>query len=125
MRLLAYLWALPVTILGLILALLTRCSGGCFQRRNGVVEACGGIVGWWLKGGRFHAGGAAMTLGHVILARDNDCLAQSRDHELFHVRQYERWGIFLLPAYWLVAVWLWLRGFHPYLDHPLEPPPKT
>ena len=27
-------------------------------------------------------------------------------------------------AYWLVAGWRWWRGRHPYLDHPLEPPPN-
>lgn len=63
-----------------------------------------------------------MALGHVILARDEKCLAQSRQHELAHVRQYERWGLFLLPVYWLIAVWLRLKGLDPYLDHPWEPP---
>ena len=64
-----------------------------------------------------------MALGHVVLARDAACLARSRPHELVHVRQYERWGPLLLPAYWLIGAWLWCRGYHPYLDHPLEPPP--
>jgi hypothetical protein len=61
-----------------------------------------------------------MTLGHVILARDADCLARSRLHEMGHVRQFERWGPFFLPVYWLIAAWLSWRGYHPYLDHPLE-----
>ena len=65
-----------------------------------------------------------MALGHVILARDADCLERSRAHELFHVRQFEWWGPLLLPAYWAVSAWLLWRGYHPYLDHPLEPPPK-
>lgn len=66
-----------------------------------------------------------MTLGHVILARDVECLTRSRNHELHHVRQFERWGILLLPLYWMVGVWLWWRGYHPYLDHPFEPPPNV
>lgn len=65
-----------------------------------------------------------MTVGHVILAWDVECMARSRAHELFHVRQYERWGPLLLPAYWLVSVWLRWRGYDPYLDHPFEPPPN-
>jgi hypothetical protein len=124
MPFLGYLWAFPVTVFGLLLSVLAVATGGSIQLRHGVVEAWGGVIGWWLQGGRFHRGGAAMTLGHVILARDADCLDQSRTHELAHVRQYERWGPLLLPAYWTLAAWLWFRGFHPYLDHPWEPPPN-
>ena len=119
-----YLWALPVTSIGALLAIIVAMSGGSVHLRGGVVEACGGLAGWFLRGGRMSSGVAAMTLGHVILARDEECLAHSRAHELAHVRQYEQWGPLLLPAYWLFAVWLWCRGYHPYLDHPFEPPTK-
>jgi hypothetical protein len=123
MRLVGYVWAFPVTLLGLLLGLLAALSGGSVQLRGGVVEVCGGVVSWLLRDGRFRPGGAAMALGHVILARDAECLVRSRSHELAHVRQFEQWGPLLLPVYWLVSAWLWCRGYHPYLDHPLEPPP--
>lgn len=123
MRSLAYLWAFPVTMIGLPLALLAALTGGSVRLQGGVIEACGGVVGWLLRGGRLWQGGAAMTLGHVILARDAECLARSRSHEWFHVRQFERWGPLLPLVYWLVGAWLGCRGYHPYLDHPLEPPP--
>ena len=123
MRLVGYVWASPVTVVGLTLALLAGATGGRVRVRGGVVEAFGGWTGRLLQGGRFHAGGAAVALGHVILARDADCLNRSRGHELAHVRQFERWGPLLPPAYWLIAAWLRARGRHPYLDHPLEPPP--
>jgi hypothetical protein len=123
MRFFGYLWALPVTVVGLLFAALAAATGGVVRGRDGVVEACGGLPGRFLRGGRFHHGGAAVALGHVILARNAECLGSSRAHELAHVRQYERWGPFLIPAYWLVGVWLWVRGYHPYLDNPLEPPP--
>lgn len=123
MRLVGYLWAFPVTAAGLLLALVAALSGGSAHWRGGVVEVSGGLVGRMLRGNRLWRGGAAMTLGHVILARDADCLERSRRHEAVHVRQFERWGPLLLPAYWLVGAWLWCRGYHPYLDHPLEPPP--
>lgn len=119
MRCIGYLWALPVTLVGLLLAM----SGGSVRVRGGIVESWGGPAAWLLRGGRWHRGGAAMALGHVILARDADCLARSRSHELVHVRQYERWGPLLPPAYWLIGAWLRLRRRDPYLDHPLEPPP--
>jgi hypothetical protein len=124
MRLFGYLWASPVTSFGLLLAVLAMATGGKAQVRDGVVEVWGGLVGWLLHGSNLRHGGAAATLGHVILARDEDCLARSRAHERFHVRQYERWGPLLPPAYWLVALWLRCRGYHPYLDHPWEPPPQ-
>lgn len=41
----------------------------------------------------------------------------------FHIRQFERWGPFLIPEYWLVSFVLRLRGYDPYLDNPFEPPP--
>ena len=124
MRLVSYLWAFPVTVVGLLLALGAAATGGGLCLCGGVVEAYGGVVGRLLLGGGFHRGGAAMALGHVILARDADCLVRSRAHELAHVRQFERWGPFLLPVYWLVSAWLWCRGYDPYLDHPFEPPPQ-
>jgi hypothetical protein len=37
-----------------------------------------------------------------------------------HVRQYERWGPFFIPAYLLCSVWLMLRGYNAYLDNPFE-----
>jgi hypothetical protein len=124
MKVLAYLWAFPVTLVGLALAAVAALTGGTTRLRNGIVECCGGLPGRLLRGGRFHAGGAAMTLGHVVLARDAACLCRSMPHERAHVRQFEKWGVFVLPAYWLVAVWLRWRGLHPYLDHPFEPPPQ-
>jgi hypothetical protein len=124
MRLFGYLWASPVSAVGLALALLAAATGGRMRLRTGVVEAHGGLPARWLRGGRWHSGGAATTLGHVILARDEATLERSRDHERKHVGQFERWGVFLLPAYWLTAAWLRLTGRDPYLDHPLEPPPR-
>jgi hypothetical protein len=119
-RWLGYLWAFPVTAVGLMLAGSAAATGGRVRLRAGVVEAHGGLVRRLLVGNRFWTGGAAMTLGHVILARDEACLDRSRPHELGHVRQFERWGPLLLPAYWAVAVWLKCRGYNPYLDHPFE-----
>lgn len=115
---LRYIWAFPVTAIGLVLALVVQASAGSVRLRDGIVEASGG----WAR--RLVRGGAAMTLGHVILARDAECMARSRVHELFHVRQYERWGPLLLPAYWLLSAWLRWRGYESYLDNPFEPPPS-
>ncbi len=121
-RLLRYLWPAPVTAAGLALAGAAALTGGRVEVRDGVVEACGGCLSRLLRGGPLWRGGAAMTLGHVILARDAACLDRSRAHELHHVRQFEQWGPLLLPAFWLVGIWLHARGRDPYLHHPMEPP---
>lgn len=92
----------------------------CF--RDGVIAVSGGVPARLLYRSIFHRGASAMTIGHVIIARDQYCLNRSWHHELFHVRQFERWGLFLMPAYWLVSFVLWFRGYDPYLDNPFEPP---
>jgi hypothetical protein len=120
LRLLGYMWASPVTTAGLVLAVLAAVSGGRVRVRGGVVEVSGGCVRRLLQGFWLFRGGAAMTLGHVILARDPQCLERSRSHELAHIRRYERWGPLLLPVSWLIGRWLWWRGYDPYLDHPFE-----
>ena len=119
-RLLKYAWAFPVTVVGLLLVAAAVLSGGSASVRGGVVEGHGGVIARLLRGNRLWRGGAAMAIGHVILARDARCLDRSRRHELGHVRQYERWGPLLLPAYLLVGCWLALLGYDAYLDHPFE-----
>lgn len=42
------------------------------------------------------------------------------DHELVHVRQYERWGIAFWPAYLLSSLWVRIRGGNAYWDNPFE-----
>lgn len=120
-----YIWASPATMIGLVLAFMAAVSGGKLSIRNGVVEASGGLGKRLLADkGRLFRGGAAMTLGHVIIARDAACMERSREHEWMHVRQFERWGPFLLPVNWAIAIWLRWRGLDPYLDHPFEQPKR-
>lgn len=113
-RLIAYFWALPVTCVGLFLALCGRATGGSIKVHDGVVESQGGVLCTLLRRG------AAMTLGHVILARNEQCLTKSRRHERVHVRQFEVWGPLLIPVAWCIGAWLRYCGLDPYLDHPFE-----
>lgn len=124
MHILRYLWALPVTMVGLVLAFAAGITGGTVRVREGAIAVSGGVSVKLLYPSWFHQGGAAMTFGHVIVARDEKCLNQSWRHERHHVRQFEKWGLFLIPAYWLVSFVLWFRGYDPYLDNPFEPPPE-
>jgi len=118
-RLLAYLWALPVTAIALLFVPLAWLSGGKAKIVCGTVEVKGGLVSLFLRRGLWRPA-AAMTLGHVILGRDQDCLDRSRRHEHVHVRQFERWGILMIPIYLTASLVLYLRGLDPYLDNPFE-----
>lgn len=115
-----YLWALPATLLGLTLA---GCAlpRGRFRVVEGAIEAHGPWLRWLLTNCVPVKGGvAAMTLGHVIVGVDARALAETRAHERVHVRQYERWGGFLLPAYLLASLYAMLTGGHYYLDNHFE-----
>jgi len=118
-RLLGYLWAAPVTAVAMLFVPLAYLTGGRAQVVRGVVEVHGGFVGLLLRRGLVRPA-AAMTLGHVILGRDRDCLERSRNHEHVHVRQYERWGILMIPVYLAASAVLYLKGLDPYLDNPFE-----
>ena len=119
-RWLLVIWASPNTLIGLTFGVLALLTGGKIQTERGCVEVYGGLVQWLLQrmlGGR---GAAAMTLGHSILGQTRRTLQIARDHEHVHVRQYERWGPFFLPAYLGWSAVLWLRGKNAYLDNPFE-----
>ncbi|HZF09572.1 MAG TPA: hypothetical protein VFE33_12350 [Thermoanaerobaculia bacterium] len=111
-----YLWAFPVTALGLLAALLTALTGGVLRRQEGTLEIHGGFSFPLLC----LLNAQALTLGHVVLGISPYALAFYRMHERAHVRQCERWGIFFLPAYFLAGLWAWLRGGRFYHDNRFE-----
>ncbi|MBK6366849.1 MAG: hypothetical protein IPF65_06165 [Polaromonas sp.] len=98
--LLAYLWVSPVSLLGLGLGMLAYGFGATMKRRFGVIEIAGNTRTHWLN--KISTRYEAITLGHVILGRKHGVLKAYRRHEHVHVRQYERWGIFL-PVMYLLA----------------------
>ena len=119
-KVLAYLWASPATALGLLFALLAL-RGGRMAGRDGVLEVYGPLVRWALTHVTIVPGGvAAITFGHVVLGCDGGALEWSRTHERVHVRQYERWGPFFVPAYLAASLWAYLRGRDFYLDNRFE-----
>jgi hypothetical protein len=61
-----------------------------------------------------------MTLGHVVIGRNQDALNGTRAHERVHVRQCERWGPFFIPAYLTMSAVTWFRGRRAYEDNPFE-----
>ncbi len=62
----------------------------------------------------------AITLGHVVIARDAQQMAELRAHERVHVRQYARWGILFFPLYLGSSCWQLVRGRRFYRDNCFE-----
>jgi len=120
LHLLAMLWALPYTLLGLALGIIGLCTGGRARIRGCVIEFYGGSIKWLLQQFWFVEGAMAFTLGHTILGQTAAALDISRDHEMVHVRQFERWGPLMGPAYLGCSLVLWLTGRRPYRDNPFE-----
>ena len=114
-----YLWALPNTLLGLAFLLPALVTGGRVRFERGAIEIHGGFARFFLRRCLL-VSASALTLGHVIIGQDRDCLDHSRDHEHVHVRQYECWGAFMLPAYFLSSLLAWRRGGHFYFDNRFE-----
>jgi hypothetical protein len=120
LRCFAYLWALPYTLFGVSAGLVMLCCGGRVRWCHGAAEFHGGALARWFtrlpRPVRFDA----ITLGHTILALDESTLECWRHHEHVHVAQYERWGIFFVPAYALSSLWQLACGRCAYRDNHFE-----
>ena len=120
LQLLGILWASPNTLLGLMLGGIGLCFGGKVQRRGKAIEFYDGGVKWIVQRmprGQFVL---AFTLGHCVLGQSADSLDRSRAHEAVHIAQFERWGPFFLPAYFLSSVYMWCTGRRFYRDNHFE-----
>ncbi len=120
MRLWRYLWPLPITLFGLILAGIVKASGGACQRYGNALEASNGAASRLLWLMNPWANIEAITLGHVILARNTDTAARLRTHEHTHVRQYERWGVIFPFAYLTSSAIAVIKGGDAYRDNVFE-----
>ncbi len=108
LRAVAYVWASPNTVLGLVFGLFAfqrpRVGDGILlfdRHRRGFVR----LLGLFRR--------AAVTYGHVILS-NRPVEGSLLVHELHHVRQYERLGPLYVPLYLLI----WC--FTGYVRHPFE-----
>jgi hypothetical protein len=120
-RTVAYLWALPTTVIGAAIGVLSLLSGGRARVIDGVVEVHGGLGAWLLRHATPLPGGAAaITFGHVVLGQDRTTLDFTRVHERVHVRQTEHWGPLFIPAYLIESLLAILRRQHFYRDNRFE-----
>jgi hypothetical protein len=119
-RLIGYLWALPVSLPAAGVALLSLATGGTAEWREGALESSGGILRWVLRRVYPPMSITAITLGHVILAQTEIDLERTRAHERIHVRQYERWGPFFPALYVAASLIAFLEGGDAYFDNRFE-----
>jgi hypothetical protein len=116
-----YLWAFPATAIGFCFAVPALLSGAQIRRIDGIFEVHGGFLTRLLKNGSpWMKTISAVTLGHVVLAQNHQCLDRCRPHERVHVKQYETWGPFFIPAYLIYSLIAMIRGRDPYRDNPFE-----
>lgn len=117
---LRFVWPSPISAMGLVLAAFVRLSGGRVAPIKGAVEVSGGVSRHllWLINPFMRI--EAITLGHVVLGKDTECLARMRAHERVHVRQYERWGPIFPIAYLGASVLAWASGKCAYRDNVFE-----
>jgi hypothetical protein len=113
------LWALPCSLLGMMLASAALLAGGQMRWADGALECSlreGALARWLQRRQPF----AAITLGHVIFAIDPQNLQHWHAHERVHVKQFERWGALMLLAYPAASAWAWLHGKDPYFENYFE-----
>ena len=75
---------------------------------------------WLLQQFFFGEGAMAVTLGHTVLGQTDAALESFHDHEMVHVRQFERWGPLMGPAYLGCSLVLWLMNRRRYRENPFE-----
>jgi hypothetical protein len=127
---LLWLWAAPLTLLGLPLWLWMLCNARFSASNKAVAQvnnaqtapvfiAYGAPASWLLA---HHPFGAmdAMAIGCCVFARDAQALQRTLAHELVHVRQALQWGALFPLAYGLCSAWAWVRGRCPYGDNYFE-----
>ncbi len=117
---LIYGWVAPATLVGLLLALIARATGGTAVVVDGVIEVAGGGVRKLVSRQPIPFRFQAITFGHVVIGVDHAVLTRCRAHEHVHVRQYERWGILFFPLYLGSSLLQILGGRHFYWDNHFE-----
>ena len=115
-KLILIVWTAPNSLIGLTAGAIGLLTGGKAQIAEGCIEFYGG----WVEKRLEKLNVFGMTLGHTILGQTKNGLRIVRKHEQVHVRQYERWGPFFLPAYLGWSAWLWWQGKDYYRMNPFE-----
>jgi hypothetical protein len=119
-RIALLMWASPYSMIGLSVGAVGLATGGGMRVREGVAEFHGGFTRWVVRHSPLGERCGAITLGHTVIGQTAADLDYAHDHEMVHVRQFERWGPLMGPAYLGASVVVWLAGGRAYLDNPFE-----
>lgn len=116
------LWAAPLTVFGLLLALPVVVLRGRMQlvRSPTVALVVRGPFADQLLGRHPFGAMTAMALGHVVIAEQQGLSMRVLTHELAHVRQAARWGIVFPLAYLVSSAWAAMRGRDAYWHNRFE-----
>ena len=114
------IWASPYSAIGILVGCLGVALGGRMRFREGAIACYAGLAAILVRNLPTGKHTAGFTLGHVILGQNAEGLDSVCDHERVHVRQFERWGPLMGPAYLLASAWMWLAGKDAYRDNPFE-----
>lgn len=101
-------WALPYTVLGLLLGLAGRSRFQVWERTVEILLAAGPVLAAFNR-----LGISAITLGDTVLYATSPC-NNLRAHEHRHTRQYWLMGPLFLPVYYSLLL------IYGYWNHPLE-----
>lgn len=116
------LWALPLTLLGLLLALPVLCWRGRARLVEGQTSAL--LVSGPLADSMLahHPFGAmcAMAVGQVVFEERTGLSRRILAHELEHVRQAAVWGMLFPLVYLGASLWARLQGRDAYWHNVFE-----
>ncbi|HEX2531348.1 MAG TPA: hypothetical protein VHK70_07730 [Burkholderiaceae bacterium] len=115
-------WALPLTLLGMLAALPIVILRGhiyvVFDPTPALLVR-GAFADYLLARHPFGAM-CAMAIGHVVIAEQHGLTRQVLTHELAHVRQAAHWGILFPFAYLAASAWAALHGQDAYWYNTFE-----
>lgn len=120
--LLGILWALPLSLFGVLLALPALVMRGQLDivlRPTPALLVRGPFADRLLA---HHPFGAmcAMAIGHIVIAQRQGLTPRILTHELAHVRQAAVWGILFPIAYVAASAWAKMRGEDAYWNNIFE-----
>ena len=114
------LWVAPCSAVGLVASLFVLLTGGSVRKVGHALECAVYPNECTPHSMLRRLPFAAITLGHVIVGVSHAELARLREHELVHVRQYEKLGVLFFVAYPLASLVAWLSGRCPYRGNRYE-----
>jgi hypothetical protein len=120
--LLGILWALPLTLVGILLTVPVLFIYGriyLVKEPTPALVVRGPVADYLLAHHPFGVM-SAMAIGHVVIADRRSLTKQILTHELAHVRQASRWGIVFPFAYIASSIWVALHGHDAYWNNIFE-----